>query len=436
MVHASRLAATMALAASSSCSAFGNDGGIVVRRAPPSSSSSSSSAAMMIMMTTTTTTTNDDDDDATARAMSEYMARSHEEKLRAIKEVEMKKNAEIEALRAELDSLKSSSALAAVAAPTMLPVATTVVEEDTSDIQMKLASYQNFMASYIVSAQNQKLLAVKEAELKAERKFQERLERLLLSSGGGTMSMESVVDASAAVTNADAATMANATPYQKRNAGILSAAAAGKSSRWGDMEIERASSLARRQQQRQSGDIVPTPTPATGSSAAVVTTAYDMRNARVIASAGAGTSRWGNMEVERAIKTTMEATNDGASSSATPPPAAVATTPVVVRNGRSNVSLEDRLNLGARLLDGGGSVVVPSAPAPAARAPSTSFDLRNSRVIASAGVGKSRWGDMEIERIAMMGKYSSSVATAAGGKSSVSVEDRVNLGARLLDARV
>ena len=35
------------------------------------------------------------------------------------------------------------------------------------------------MSEYIVNAQNQKLLAVKEAELKAEKKFQDRLEQLL-----------------------------------------------------------------------------------------------------------------------------------------------------------------------------------------------------------------------------------------------------------------
>jgi hypothetical protein len=44
--------------------------------------------------------TNDDDEDggdsSSARAMSEYMARSHEEKLRAIKDVEARKNSVIE----------------------------------------------------------------------------------------------------------------------------------------------------------------------------------------------------------------------------------------------------------------------------------------------------------------------------------------------------
>jgi hypothetical protein len=35
-------------------------------------------------------------DEASAQALSDYMAKSHEEKLRAIKEVEAKKNTEIE----------------------------------------------------------------------------------------------------------------------------------------------------------------------------------------------------------------------------------------------------------------------------------------------------------------------------------------------------
>ncbi len=35
-------------------------------------------------------------DDASAQAMSDYMAKSHEEKLRAVREMEQKKNSEIE----------------------------------------------------------------------------------------------------------------------------------------------------------------------------------------------------------------------------------------------------------------------------------------------------------------------------------------------------
>jgi hypothetical protein len=64
-----------------------------------------------------------------------------------------------QALKAEVDRLRASSALAVVAAsPTPAPAAPPLAVDSSSEIQSKLASYQNFMASYIVNAQNQKLL--------------------------------------------------------------------------------------------------------------------------------------------------------------------------------------------------------------------------------------------------------------------------------------
>ena len=243
-----------------------------------------------------------------------------------------------------------------------------------------------------------------------------------MTSGGMTM-MQASADAISATTTATVppATVAmtataTTTPYQERNAGILSAASAGRS-RWGKMEIDRAASMVQ-QQPRLS---LPPPATASGPPAVAAVTAYDMRNARVIASAGAGMSRWGAMEVERAMN----------ASPAPPSPSSnvATTTPIVEVDGRS-VSLEERLNLGARLLGGG------AAPAAAvvASAPSMAFDMRNARVVASAGAGRSRWGTMEVERIATMGKYSSVVPTAVTSSPTavVSMEDRVNLGARLL----
>jgi hypothetical protein len=203
------------------------------------------------------------------------------------------------------------------------------------------------------------------------------------------------------------------TPFQKRNAHILSAAEAGKS-RWGSMEIERALGQAK------------PAAPAAAASVSVsapqaASTSFDRRNARVVASAGVGKSRWGTMEVERAAKM------NGAASP--PPPAAAA----VVEEARC-ISLEDRLNLGARLL----GTAAPPAPASTL----TAFDMRNARVVASAGVGKSRWGTMEVERAMRNGSAASAAAivfaappaVAAEEKRAASLEDRVNLGARLLGA--
>jgi hypothetical protein len=123
------------------------------------------------------------------------------------------------------------------------------------------------------------------------------------------------------------------TPFQKRNAHILSAAEAGKS-RWGSMEIERALGQAK------------PAAPAAAASVSVsapqaASTSFDRRNARVVASAGVGKSRWGTMEVERAMR------NGSAASAAA---IVFAAPPAVAAEEKRAASLEDRVNLGARLL--------------------------------------------------------------------------------------
>lgn len=251
-------------------------------------------------------------DDASAQALSDYMAKSHEEKLRAVKAAEGKKNSEIAALKAEIQQLKTSSALATTS-PAAVPAAP-LAAVPFSEMEAKLASYQAFMAEYIVNAQTQKLLAVKEAELKAEKKFQERLEKLFAASGMALPgSVGEVVTADAAP-----AVVVEETPYQKRNAQIIAAAATGIS-RWGGKEIDRAIA----EQKDQDTSTAP-------STSAVPPTTFELRNAQVVAAAGAGKSRWGDMEVERAKA-------NGAAEEEEEKLAAP-------------VSLEDRVNLGARLL--------------------------------------------------------------------------------------
>ena len=166
------------------------------------------------------------------------------------------------------------------------------------------------MAEYIVNAQTQKLLAVKEAELKAEKKFQERLEKLF-AAGGIPLPVEGGAAGGGAAEGSSS--------YQLRNAQVVAAAAAGKS-RWGALEVEKAKELL------GSAPV------ATASTAAYSTASpFEQRNAQVVAAAAAGKSRWGNMEVEKA--------KGGAAVAVLETPAPPA-----------SVSLEDRVNLGARLL--------------------------------------------------------------------------------------
>mmetsp|Transcript_13186 Transcript_13186/g.20697 ORF Transcript_13186/g.20697 Transcript_13186/m.20697 type:complete len:305 (-) Transcript_13186:288-1202(-) len=263
-------------------------------------------------------------DDASAKVLSDYMAKSHEEKLKAVKDVEEKKNSEIALLKAEIEQFKTSSALATTtpaAPPPAAPLATTT----SSEAEAKLASYQSFMAEYIVNAQTQKLLAVKEAELKAEQKFQARLDKLFEAGG-----MALPAAAAAVVEEAAAAPVVEETSFQSRNAQIIAAGAAGKS-RWGSMEIDRAIA-------EQKNQPVAAASTATSEVSSMPPSSFESRNAQVVAAGAAGKSRWGDMEVERVVK-------NGAVAAA---PAAA----VVVEEEKevAPVSLEDRVNLGARLM--------------------------------------------------------------------------------------
>lgn len=153
-----------------------------------------------------------------------------------------------QALKAEIQQLKTSSVLAVAAPPAPAPAPVSSAPSPvlaTSELESKIESYRSFMEKYIVDAQNQKLLAVKEAERMAETKFQERLEKLaggmtLPSSGSVVEAAPAVVEEAAPVAVEEAApAVTQATVFRKRNEEIVAAGAAGKS-RWGDKEVERA----------------------------------------------------------------------------------------------------------------------------------------------------------------------------------------------------
>ena len=423
--------------------------------------------------------TNEDD---SATIMSDYMAKSHREKLRAIQAVEERKNSEITALKLEINklmssssstsSLSSSSSTASIAPPTTLVVANdSSSSSEIVEMEYKLTTYQNWMAKYIVNAQNQKLLgmsstkqptcdtfyflscvflittiytivqpfhtqAVKEAELKAEKKFQEKLDQLLSST----------------------TTTSRMLPTTTANAYVISAATVGKS-RWGDMEVERTRKTKSTTSSSSSqlpavvttsnltGNFVEsslrTSARTVGTSTTVTT--YDQRNANVIASANVGMSRWGKMEAERLLALLATKNNDIAviSTSVSPTTSTAtingATSPMAAAlpavEGRKGVSLDYRLNLGAKLL-GVGSVspsitvaVTSRTPAESITTSTAAYNQRNVQVISSANAGKSRWGRFEVERVAKttMNVISTASATAVSvAESETSIYDHRN----------
>eukprot|EP00594_Rhizosolenia_setigera_P013275 CAMPEP_0178962836 /NCGR_PEP_ID=MMETSP0789-20121207/14621_1 /TAXON_ID=3005 /ORGANISM="Rhizosolenia setigera, Strain CCMP 1694" /LENGTH=345 /DNA_ID=CAMNT_0020647101 /DNA_START=18 /DNA_END=1055 /DNA_ORIENTATION=+ len=292
-----------------------------------------------------------------AKALSDYMAKAHEEKLRAVKEAEAKRDAEVQALKKELDELKATRGTSSIefSGPAAAP----------SSSDDALEAYRKFMAEYIVKAAEQRYQAVKEAEAKITQKYEQKL--LLLGSGSAT-----------AAAAAPPVPKENTT-FDKRNMNVSAAASAGKS-RWGDAEVKKANeAIASASSIPSAPASAPVTAPAEpkidlsnipkevieadhgmradggvgglslaervllGSSASAATTStlatpisntvlFDKRNARVSEAAKAGVSRWGDLEIKKAVG----ALSNGASAPAVAP--------------KAEVSLNDRINLGAAIL--------------------------------------------------------------------------------------
>lgn len=310
-----------------------------------------------------------------AKALSEYMAKAHEEKLKAIASLESKNRAEIESLKKEIEDLKKAKGGA-------------IVQQDSISgnkvMTEKIAAYQNFMSTYIVKAQQEKYEAVKAAEAAITKKFEEKL--LLLESG----SQDSSSEASSSVNQA----------YNSRSSKIQEAAKAGKS-RWGDAEISRSkatSSVGVKPAQSSAAPATPVEskvkeTPvvidippevvaadhglradggvsgltlaervALGAASKNSPTTYepkpslyDLRNAKLSAAAEAGKSRWGGMEIQKINSLTSPvlnaATKSEVVSSVDHKIVEKADHGLRADGGVGGPSLADRVNLGARLLE-------------------------------------------------------------------------------------
>jgi hypothetical protein len=293
------------------------------------------------------------------------------------------------------------------------------------EVTAKLISYQQFMSKYIVEAHQQKVEAVRDAQLAVAKKYEAKL--LLLSAASGVQ-LE---------------TTAEAGLYQERSANVSAAAAAGKS-RWGDMENARAAeAIGVNGATASASSSAPVAVPALTPTA---TSLYDKRNARIAAAAKVGKSRWSSKENERAFQL----------SSGLPSIAAVPATVVEEADhglradgGVGGPTLADRLNAGQQLLASNGAAAPASTSVTAVAGGFSLYDKRNARIAAAAKVGKSRWGNMENDRAFEMASSfpalgGSSTATppeveeadhglrADGGIGGPTLAQRVNLGASLL----
>jgi len=323
------------------------------------------------------------------------MAKAHEEKIKALKNLEDKKNGEIAALQSQVDSTNTSTSTSSSGDKSTSVVLSTPASGDVEVLSNRLVAYQKFMAEYMINAQEDKARAVKVAEIAVAKKYEEKLNAFMLNPATGSSDVDVAVDV--AVADAVAVAVEVSTLYEERNAHIAASAKAGKS-RWGDKEVEKAGAKA-----PPSKLITPTAAIASSSATGVVpdevvaadhglradggvgglslaervmngaaapTSAstdivtdtdtvttlsnpdYEKRNAKIAACAKAGAqSRWGIMEVEKAIEYSGKALPAAkAANIVVLPEVEAADHGLRADGGVSGPSLSDRVNLGARLL--------------------------------------------------------------------------------------
>lgn len=321
------------------------------------------------------------------------------------------------------------------------------------------------MAKYIVDAQVQKANAIVAAENSIKQKYEEKL-KLLSGTAQGTQ---------ATTISTTTATTDSIPAFQQRSAKVSAAAAAGKS-RWGDLENQKATQVATAVNGAVVADkAVVTPPRLAVSPPSTRNSAFDQRNAMVAAAGRAGKSRWGEMEVARATQAVTGGSLPSASTTATttPPPTTTTSVPVSTASitvppeveaadhglradgGVGGPSLAERINFGAQLLQGSVTATVPaplgSTPAPTSSASSSYYQKRNAMVAAAGRAGKSRWGEMEVQKVQTLvaSLPSSNSATpikvspeieaadhglrADGGVGGPTLAQRVNFGAALLE---
>jgi hypothetical protein len=291
------------------------------------------------------------------------------------------------------------------------------------ELQAKLSSYQSFITNYIVEAQEQKRLAVQQAEAAVAKKYEEKL--LILG---------------AVARPADVATIPPVANdlYSTRNAKVSAAAAAGKS-RWGDLESHRAS-LVTGGNTLQMAEPVAT----VARLASPQEMYYQSRNERVFAAGKS--SRWGPMEVQKAAGVAVTPIAASTPSTATIPVASLAARAIVTPDiiaaadhglrsdgGVGGLTLAERLTTGA---------VVTR---PTVTHETMNYHIRNIK-IAAAGKA-SRWGPMEVEKasklaitpiVSVRSAVPPEVLAADhglrndGAVGGPTLAERVNLGAKLM----
>uniref|UniRef100_A0A7S1G2G4 Uncharacterized protein n=2 Tax=Corethron hystrix TaxID=216773 RepID=A0A7S1G2G4_9STRA len=317
------------------------------------------------------------------QALMDYMVRSQEEKVKAVKRAEEASRSEIEELKKEVADLK----VGLVTAPASSPVNVEVIVGNNyeppatnKEMAQKVREYQTFLSKYLVESSEAKFRAVKDAEARVTALYEAKIRTLTAAVDPASL---------------PASDAASESLYDQRNAAVVAAAAADKT-RWGEKEVakaaggaapaslEAAAAAASLASEQEAWDARPESAPVTGVTLTEEqaerathglkgrgevpgptlaervdqgaagnamekeeekgeTEAYDARS-RAVAEAGkAGKSRWGDMEVQKSSSYAKGMTLSEEQ-------AEKATHGLVGRGEVGGPSLEERVNLGAEIL--------------------------------------------------------------------------------------
>lgn len=102
-----------------------------------------------------------------AKALTDFMAKSHEEKLKAMAGVEAKYQDRIQELEEKVKQLEARS-------PVQSPSSTNAYEMPATnkDLSVRVEQYRTFLSDYLVNAQKEKVQAVATAEAKLRSKYE------------------------------------------------------------------------------------------------------------------------------------------------------------------------------------------------------------------------------------------------------------------------
>ena len=351
-----------------------------------------------------------------AAALSDYLAKAHEEKLKMIQQVEMKKNQEIDELKQQIAALKKttssssseSSSSSSSSAVVMVngnadAIAVKALEDMTPDeLRGKVLQYQQVLRQYMIDAQEEKYRAVQAAQAAAQQKLTESLTLL------GWTPSSSATTSITLEPSRSSSTIVGSPLYVARNAAVSKA---GAQSRWGPLEVQRVSGVS-------------------AASRSVVNGASSS-NTNVAATPPTVTT---TMPVNGGSVPVMSTTTTATTVVPVPPEVAEADHGLRSDGSIGGLTLAERIYFGAQAAvtsDGSSSAV--STTTSSSNPMTVLYQKRNIKVQQVAQVlGQSnRWGAQEVERVSNIVAATAAYTSGITATSSTS-QQRVNFGAAIL----